>query len=90
MTAAKGGRMVSEENDITRAANDPAIRAAVRKLRDRYPASYFGHIDVQEMVQIAIWETRDIVNQKLRRVMDVIESSDDEELKARVAEALRG
>jgi len=80
--------MVSEE-DFTRAANDPAIRAAVKKIRERYPASYFGQIDVEELVRIAIWEARDIVNRKLRRVQEVVDGTDDEELKQRVGEALR-
>ena len=80
--------MVSEE-DFTRAANDPAIRRAVQKIRERYPASYFGQIDVEELVQIAIWETRDIVNRKLNKVREVVAASDDEGLKQRVDEALR-
>ena len=77
------------DEDFTRAANDPAIRAAVQKIRERYPASYFGQIDVEELVRIAIWEARDIVNRKLQRVRDVVETSTDDELKQRVDEALR-
>lgn len=77
------------DEDFTRAANDPAIRAAVQKIRERYPASYFGQIDVEELVRIAIWEARDIVNRKLQRVRDVIETSTDDELKKRVDDALR-
>ena len=78
------------DEDFTRAANDPAIRAAVQKIRQRYPASYFGQIDVEELVQIAIWETRDIVNRKLQRVREVVETSSDDDLKKRVDDAIRG
>ena len=78
------------DEDFTRAANDPAIRAAVQKIRQRYPASYFGQIDVEELVRIAIWEARDIVNRKLQRVRAVVETSSDDELKKRVDDALRG
>lgn len=81
--------MVSEE-DFTRAANDPAIRVAVQKIRERYPASYFGQIDVEELVRIAIWETREIVNRKLNRVRELVAESDDDDLKQRVDDALRG
>jgi hypothetical protein len=88
MAGAKGGVVADE--DFTRAANDPAIREAVRKIRQRYPASYFGQIDVEELVRIAIWETRDIVNRKLTRVREAVEASEDEALKQRVEEALRG
>ena len=77
------------DEDFTRAANDPAIRAAVQKIRERYPASYFGQIDVEELVRIAIWEARDIVNRKLQRVREAVEASSDDELKKRVDDALR-
>lgn len=81
---------MAPEEDFTRAANDPAIRLAVQKIRERYPASYFGQIDVEELVRIAIWETREVVNRKLNKVRDVIAESGDDELKQRVDDALRG
>jgi hypothetical protein len=88
-----------EEQDFTRAANDPAIKAAVRRLQERYPAAYFGQVDLEELVGIAVWEARPVIQRKyeselarlkarLDAVREVVESSPDDELKAKLRELL--
>lgn len=83
------------EEDFTRQANDPAIKAAVNAVRGRYPASYFGHMDVDEMIGLAVWTARPIIQKRwvdeiarLQGVMEEIRaatsSSGDSELAAKV------
>jgi hypothetical protein len=84
-----------EEEDFTRQANDPAIKAAINGVRERYPASYFGHLDVDEVIGSAVWTARPIIQKRwtdeLKRVQGVLEQvraavheSGDAELSAKV------
>jgi hypothetical protein len=68
---------MTEQGDFTRQANDPAIKAAVSKVRERYPSSYFGHLDVDEVIGMAVWEARPIIQKRwvdeLQRVQALLE-----------------
>ena len=86
---------MEEEGDFTRQANDPAIKKAVNTVRERYPASYFGHLDVDEVIGLAVWEARPIIQKRwtdeVKRLQDVLEeirqtvhSSGDQELAGKV------
>jgi hypothetical protein len=84
-----------EQGDFTSQANDPAIKKAVNTVRERYPASYFGHMDVDEIIGLAVWEARPIIQKRwteeVKRLQGVLEeiraavhAAGDQELAGRV------
>jgi hypothetical protein len=68
---------MEQQGDFTRQANDPAIKKAISTVRERYPASYFGHLDVDEVIGLAVWEARPIIQKRwsdeLKRLQAVLE-----------------
>jgi hypothetical protein len=83
------------EEEFTRKANDPAIKKAVATVRERWPASYFGNMDVDEVIGLAVWEARPIIQKRwsdevqrlqtvLADIQAVVQASGDAELTRRV------